>query len=342
METRAHTVLVGSFVLLLMAGMVGFVLWLAKFQFDTELARYDILITGSVTGLNVGSPARYNGVRVGEVIDVALDPAAPDQVVVTIEIDAATPVKSDTTATLEIEGLTGGRYLLLRGGSADAGPPIVQPGRERPIIASSPSSLEQVLAGAPELVESVNLLLVRANDLLNDENRLAIASSFANMRDLTGLLVDRSEELALLIDDASGTMTNLRNASAAVETLAVDMQRDGVALVRQANATLSAFETTASAVDSAVADTAADAQKLIAEFGKTARALTVATEQIGAMVKENRRPISDFTGTGLYELSTLLIEMRELVVTLNRVTTEVQRDPARFLFGDQHQGYEPQ
>ena len=55
METRANYLLVGGFVLAFSVGMLGFVIWLAKFQFDTEIARYDILFEGSVTGLQVGN-----------------------------------------------------------------------------------------------------------------------------------------------------------------------------------------------------------------------------------------------------------------------------------------------
>ena len=70
METRANYLLVGSFVLLLVGGLVSFVLWFSKVQFDREFARYDIVFTGSVTSLDLGSQVRYSGVRVGEVIDI--------------------------------------------------------------------------------------------------------------------------------------------------------------------------------------------------------------------------------------------------------------------------------
>ena len=120
METRANYLMVGSFVLVFSAGLLAFVIWLAKFQFDTEFARYDIHYAQSVTGLKVGSPVRYSGVGVGEVIELRLKPDDPSEVLITIEIDRTTPVRGDTTATLEIEGLTGGRYVLLRGGSACA------------------------------------------------------------------------------------------------------------------------------------------------------------------------------------------------------------------------------
>jgi phospholipid/cholesterol/gamma-HCH transport system substrate-binding protein len=62
--------------------------------------------------------------------------------------------------------------------------------------------------------------------------------------------------------------------------------------------------------------------------------------EIRDMVAETRLPLRDFASGGLYELNTLLIEARALLAGLNRVTSEVERDPARFLFGDQQSGYE--
>jgi phospholipid/cholesterol/gamma-HCH transport system substrate-binding protein len=88
--------------------------------------------------------------------------------------------------------------------------------------------------------------------------------------------------------------------------------------------------------------TATDARDLIASLQVTAENLSGATNELEAMIAENREPIRDFSSTGLYELTNLLTEARDLIVVLNRVTTEVQRDPARFIFGDQQQGYEAQ
>src|SRR3546814_2648667 len=86
METRANYIMVGCFVLLLAFGLLGFVLWLAQFQFEEEYARYDIVFESSVTGLNEGSPVRYRGVRVGEVLSVDLDPDRPTAIRVTLEV----------------------------------------------------------------------------------------------------------------------------------------------------------------------------------------------------------------------------------------------------------------
>ncbi len=340
METRASYLLVGGFVLTLAAGLVVFVLWLAKFQFDVQFAHYDIHYSGSVTGLKVGSPVRYRGVGVGEVIHVGLDAARPDRVTVTIEVESDTPVSSDTVATMEIEGLTGGLYVLL-GETTNGSPPLkTLKGQPRPVIASRPSSLQQVLEGAPELVQKVNLLLARAGDLLNDGNRAEFSAILANARGFTDTLVERRDDIGNLIVDAGATMAHLRGTASALEDMAETLKKDGSKLVQRLDSTLTSVDLMATGIDHSVASTTSDARALIEDLRGTAESFTGLSGELKKMVAENREGIRDFTSTGLSELSVLLIEMRDLVVALNRVTTDIERDPARFFFGNRQQGYE--
>ena len=340
METRANYIMVGSFVMLLAFGLVGFVLWLAKFQFDVQFNRYDINYTGSVTGLRVGSPVRYRGVRVGEVSKVGLFPGRPDLVSITIEVEAETPVRSDTEATLEIEGLTGGLYVLLSGTTAEAPPLTAEPGQPRPVIASHPSSLMQVLEGAPELLQKVDLLLARAADILNDDNRAEISAMVTNLTAFSETLAANRDEFGGMIGDAGAALDNLRGATASLEELAGALRMDASRLVERLDGTLTAVDLMATGIDTSVTTTAADAQGLIADLRVTAENFSAMSAELKEMVAENREGIRDFTSAGLTELTVLLIEMRELVVALNRVTTEIERDPARFFFGNQQQGYE--
>lgn len=340
METRANYLLVGGFVLALIVGLVAFVVWFSKFQFDREFDRYDIVFEGSVTGLDLGSSVRYSGVRVGEVIRIDLNPEAPDEVRVTIEVDADTPVRATTMASLELEGLTGGLYVLLSGGAAEDPPlPPSKPGKPS-VIASRASSLEQVIAGAPELLESANLLLARANLLLNDDNRASLAEILENTSRLTGALAEQEELIDTLFKDAANTMANLREASAAVQSLAGTVEAESRPLVAQVTRTLTNVEDSLGALDRTLQQAGGDVGELTKDVGAAANAVAGLARETRAMVKENREQIRDFTTSGLYELTTLLTEARDLLVGLNRVTTEVERDPARFLFGNQQQGYE--
>lgn len=342
METRANYIMVGFFVLLLAFGLLGFVLWLAKFQFEQVYARYDIVFESAVTGLREGSPVRYNGVGVGEVLSVDLDPDRPTAIRVTIEVQKRTPVRADSLATLELEGLTGGRYVQLTGGSPTA-PPLEPLSEDRLAeIPAGHSSFEQVLEGAPEMLENVNLVLLRAQALMSDRNLKNIEQLIGNLTEVTAAIAENRGNVERLIADAAATMENLREATGSLETMAGSLQTNVQTLTARADSTLSSFQSMAGSIDREVTATSKDARGLIASLEKTSSHLSGATSQLEAMLAENREPIRDFTNTGLYELSTLLTEARELIVVLNRITTEVQRDPARFIFGDQQQGYEAQ
>ncbi len=74
---------------------------------------------------------------------------------------------------------------------------------------------------------------------------------------------------------------------------------------------------------------------LASTFNKTAGSLD-------GLIQENRQPIHDFATQGLYELTQMITEVRLLAQTLNRVSIEIERDPARFFFGDRQKGFEAQ
>ncbi len=335
METRASTLLVGSFVLLLVLGLVGFAVWLGKVQFDREVARYDIYFTGNVSGLRVGSIVSYRGVSVGEVIDVRIDPGNVERVLTTIEVPAETPIRSDTVASLRTQGITGGLNVLLSGGTQGAAPLVPEPGRERAVIAAEASTLEQLFDQAPVLVDNLQLLVVRAAAVLSEQNQAALTRTLGNLDLLTGALADRVVDVQLLINDSAGTMANVRDATAEFEQLAAKLNALMGPLAARAEETLQSVQATAESLDGA------EISQLIADTRQAVQSFDSMASEIKALAKENREPLLQFSTGTLVEFTTFLSEARELIVGLNRVTTEVQRDPARFLFGNQQQGYEP-
>ena len=339
METRANHLLVGGFVLLFAAGLFGFVIWLAKFQGEVQLSTYKIVFEDSVSGLSVGNAVRYSGVRVGAVTEIKLDPEVPGKVIVLVELQDDVPIKRDTVASLELEGITGARYVLLSGGTT-AAPVVTAAEGEIPEIASQPSALAQVLEGAPEVIANVNLLLTRANSLLGPENQRNFATVLSNMASFTTTLSENEDKISGLMDDASVTMSNLREMSATVNDLARDLSEQSQTLAARAEGTLTSVQQLAVTLDNAVKGGREDVTAMLQEFRTAAESIRQMSDQIQGMVAENREPLRDFTATGLYELANLLTEARQLITGLNRVTTEVERDPARFLFGDPQEGYE--
>ena len=322
METRANYLLVGSFVLVLIAGLLLFALWLARTSYVSDVKRYDIYFVGAVTGLKKSSFVSYRGINVGEVIDIEIDPTNVERVVVTIEVKATTPIRTDTVASLEIQGLAGGTFILLSGGMQSSPSLEAKDGQRYPVIASVPSRIEQVLQSAPAAVEHVNLLLARANELLSPENREAITETLKNFDTVSGSLAKESPQIEQAISDFSATMANLRQTTAALDHLTAKA------------------DTTLDAIGHAANDTSGQVGSLVTELKQTSKSLTTMSNEIAGLVEENRAPLRNFSGTGLNDLAGFLSDARELVGNLNRLTTEIERDPARFLFGNQQQGYD--
>jgi phospholipid/cholesterol/gamma-HCH transport system substrate-binding protein len=340
METRANYILVGGFVLALFLGAFAFIIWLAKFQADTTYERYDLLVSGSVTGLSVGSPVRYSGVRVGEVADIRLEPNDPGTVRVSVTIDASVPVKADTRASLEMAGLTGGRYVLLDGGTPEAPALTAVADTDPPTIETQSSSFEQVLEGVPDTLTAVQGTLARVNLLLSDRNLQSVENTLVHVEGLAAMLAGKEDEIDKLLVDASGTLANLNEASAIGADLARDARGQFGDLTAKTGETLDAVQRLASRLEQEVDSSGSELNAMIEEFRGAAGSIDAMASEVQGLVAENREPIRDFTATGLYELANLLTEARSLVTNLNRVSLEVQRDPARFIFGDQQEGYE--
>ena len=333
METRANYLLVGLFVIVMTAGLFVFALWLGRAQFETDVKRYEIYFVGSVTGLKKGSQVSYRGITVGEVVNLEIDPKNFERVLVTVEIQANTPVRDDTIARLEVQGIAGVPFVMLTGGTLSSPPLEVKEGERYPVIHSAPSRLEELLSGAPELVDRIEALLASANEVLNPKNREAISNTLTNFEAVSETVAGKREDISQAVSDFTTTMANLRDASATFEKLVTDVQEKTDSLATQADSTLKSFNSAAGTVDREV-------KPLLEDLRQASRSIAAAAEQMAKLVDENRGPINNFASNGLSDLNAFISESRQLVDNLNRISTEFERDPARFLFGNQQQGYD--
>ncbi len=340
METRASYFLVGLFVLSLALGTVAFIVWLSRFDGDEDLLRYRIVVDGSVTGLTEGSVVRYSGVPVGQVANIALDPAVPGRVDVLIDLRPDTPVREDTKATLELQGLAGGLYVLLSGGSTDAPLLKPEPGEPPPVIRARPSSISALLEEAPEVTAAITALVNKAALIFSDRNLDNFAQTLENLRTVSDGLASRREEIESLIVNASATMENINQASESFVDVTASLESDITNLIGSADAALVSVERLAVNLDKTLQNSEQDVRATLGEVRETAQSFGALGRELQAIAKENRGGLHDFVNTGLYELSAMLVEARVLIDNLNRISTEVERDPARFIFGDPQGGYE--
>lgn len=313
METRASYVAVGAFVLALVVGLAGFVIWLGGMTFDRSGDRYLIYFTGSVAGLQAGSPVRYQGVPVGQVRDIRLDRDRIGQVQVTIELAEGTPIFSDSVASLEVLGIAGGHFVLISGGSPSS--PLLRDLTEArpPVIASRPSALQAVFEAAPDLVDSLDGLLRDLSDLVSDENRVAFTGTLTNIERLTGSLADQAVVLGR-------TMERIESMAVNADGLVAELRVDAARISDRLDETLLNVERGFIGASDDVAE--------------TARVLTQGSNEFLALFRDIRPGVTDFAGSGLYELSALLGELRLLSAGLARVVRDLENDPGAFLFGD--------
>ncbi len=315
METRASYILVGSFVLVLIAGLLGFSVWIAKVQLEETRQPYRVYFTGSVTGLQPGSPVRYRGVPVGTVGDIRLDPDNVTRVRVTIQVQNGTPIMADSIASLEMQGITGGAYVQISGGTEGAERLKATAPDGIPVIPSKTSSLSAVVDSAPQLVSRASELIARLGDMMNDDNQKAMTDILANVSRISG-------DLARATAGLDGTMAQARDTLKGLEPVGPHLDQT----IIQARDTLAT-------INGGAKQLTGDSRELIQSLKRTSTELT-------ALLAENRAPVRDFTATGLYDLSLLIAQLRDLSGQLSRVVTRIENDPSNFLFGGTRQGVE--
>jgi phospholipid/cholesterol/gamma-HCH transport system substrate-binding protein len=324
METRASYVLVGSFVMLCLLGLIIAMLWLTGSQYRQEFAYYRTVFTGGVTGLGRGTTVRFNGIDVGSIAELAFDPENPSSVIVTVQIDPTVPIQVDAVASIQSQGLTGGTFLEIDGGSANSPLLTAKPGEQYPLIPSMPSTLQQLAQAGPELVNNFNTVGIRVSDLLNDQNRkmisealVTLAATLENLRATTDVFERRSEDL-------DATLENLRVASGSIAK------------------TLDNVDNTLAGADRALAsaDKALNSVDTVVLAANTAIASADTTMQkIGGLSDDARKVVN---GQAVAQLTQMLAQTRALVASLTRLSQDLEREPSRLLYGDRREGYTPQ
>ncbi len=214
METKANYVAVGAFVLACVVGLVVTILWLAGAQYSQEYAYYQTYFKGPVTGLGKGTVTRYNGIDVGRVTDLKFNPADPQSVIVTMQVQPGLNIREDSRASIESQGLTGGSYVEISGGTASSPVLTAREGQDYPVILAKQSTLQQLEQSAPEVVAKLNIAVTRLNDLLSDKNRKAMSNVLANLDETTAAIAKRSADIDATIKNANIATANLREASA--------------------------------------------------------------------------------------------------------------------------------
>jgi phospholipid/cholesterol/gamma-HCH transport system substrate-binding protein len=219
METRANYVAVGVFVLVCVFGVVVMLLWLAGTQYSQEFEYYQTNFRGPVTGLAKGTTVLYNGIGVGRVDDLQFDPNDPQNVIVVLQVRPGLNLRTDSIASIEAQGLTGGANVEITGGKATSPLLVRQSGQRYALIQSKTSTFQQLEETTSQLIAKLNVSANRINDLLSDQNRKNFSEILANLNTTSAALAKGS-------GDVNATLKNLANASARLGPVLDDADTD--------------------------------------------------------------------------------------------------------------------
>ena len=311
METRAHHVLIGAFALAILALGMGFAMWIGKAALDREWNVLRVVFEESVTGLTVGGAVQYNGIQVGEVRRLQLDPNDPSRVWATVRVGAEVPVRTDTVARLAITGVTGVAIIQLSGGQP-ASPLLLGSEQEPAVILAQRSAIAQLLSSSEDIATTTSEVLVRINRLLSDQNMQRVASTLehietlsraaaeseSDIRTVLGEAATASRRLAELLDGAESAMRRLDDGLARADTA---LGRELPQLSAKLNASLDAIERLSG--DSA------------------------------ALVADNRAALTQFSQQGLAQVGPTLAELRALLEEWRRISQQLEQSPSGFVLG---------
>jgi len=305
-EREANYAAVGAFVVLVVIMAVLFVYWYSDSREHRDYQRYEVYFEGSVSGLERGAQVRYLGVDVGRVYSMRIDPRDSSRVQVLVDIDSTAPVSGRTVAELSLQGVTGLLYmdLTLDNGTRRLTKSVQS--EKYPVIRSTRSSFDVLLASLPDLVGLSSDVAERAARMLSDKNIASVSNALVNIDKASATLPQTLNEVKLLVAD-------LRDATSEIRDVA-----------RQANQVVS------SAGPEVV--TAMNRVRTVAEN------LTTASGNLNKLVDENRQDIRSFTREGLPELERFLREGRSAAREFRDLSRSLREDPSQLLYQPPQQG----
>jgi len=288
METRANYALIGLFTLAVIAAAFGFVYWFSGGERGQARQNIRIVFSGSVSGLSQGSSVSFNGLRVGEVTSLDLLPEDPRRVVAIATVNSNTPIRSDTRARLEYQGLTGVANVGLSGGEAGAPPLVAGPGQPMPTIFADRSDFQDLIETARNIARRADDVLERVGRVIAD-NEGSINRTVQNVERFSQALGENAEGIDRFLAQVGQAAEKVGPLAEKLETLATNVDEVVRAVDRQRVARIvenvDNFTTALGENRQVVSDALKDAASLVDRLNETAPKLDAAVAEIAEITK---------------------------------------------------------
>jgi phospholipid/cholesterol/gamma-HCH transport system substrate-binding protein len=370
METRANFALVGLFTLAVLGAAFGFVSWFSGLGGSSDRREVRIVFSGSVTGLTRGSSVLFNGLRVGEVKDIQLFPDDPRSIFAVIEVAKSTPIRNDTRARIESQGLAGVVAIQLLGGKLDAPALQAREGQALPTIIAERSEVQ-------DLLETVRNVARRTDDLFErlgrfvDDNDKSIATTIRNVEKFSAALGDNADGVNKMLSSFAAAAERIGPLATQLESFTRDLSEITRQIdVPRVNRTLENIDRFATALGTGSGDVtktlqsvagitdklnrAADqvegvlkgaqaflgsaaggeGQGAFADVGAAARSIRALADNLDRRTAEITSGFNRFTGPGLRDIEALANDGRKTLNDLNRTLRSFERNPQQLIFGN--------
>lgn len=305
MERNANYALVGLSTLILTVALIVFVVWLARVRINAEYDLYDIVFQGPVRGLNEGGEVHFNGIKVGEVTKIALDKFNPRNVIARVRVTEDVPIRVDSYATLEPQGITGLNYVQITAGTGTRQMLKVadKPRCERlglgrdciPVIRSQRSAISDLLEGGGTVLTRTIEALDRVNRVLSDQNIKTFSAAVSDAQAVTAEMRERKA----IIADAQSALQRIDTAADEIAKLSAS---------------------TRGVIDG-------DGKRAISNLADAAEEAKGAATDARAMIGRLQGPTTDFATNGLPQVTSAVIQLQETAQSLERLINEVQSNP---------------
>ncbi|MFP4129791.1 MAG: MlaD family protein [Halorhodospira sp.] len=313
MEPQAQHFWIGLATLLLAIGGLLLGGWLADAPLAGERQALDVVFDEDVSGLSESSPVKLNGITVGRVERLRLDPADPRQVIARISVSPEAPLRADTEAQLGSSGLfTGGAHIQLKAGDPSA-PPLEAPPDGVPRLEARPSPLAQLREDSDQLLADVDRLISRSNELLSEANVARLSATLEHLEQVSRVLAERR-------DDLDRGITALADSGEAAEGTLHEASR----LIQRGRALLDG-----------------PGHEALASTARASDALAAGGATAEAMLEDNRAAIERGL-QGLGEIEPLTAELQRTLATLRRIARRLGEDPGgQLLRREEMETYQP-
>jgi len=260
-----NNLVVGLFVFISIAVFVAFVLWLTGRSGVEDMRPYTVMFQRDITGLSVGGPVNYMGVNVGSVTEMQLVRSGDMNVRVDIEVYGDTPVDSGTFASLAFQGITGVAVINLGSDPGRHDEIALSPGHEFLVIPVRDVGIAALLSSAPRIMTQMEDLLTHANELLNEQNRTAIADTLTSLESMVSALAESRDTIADLPGELENTLTGIQATVDRLQSVIKNVEPDLVSTMNNINTATENLASLTARFDNWMAENEAGLQRFVEE-----------------------------------------------------------------------------